>query len=76
MKLRTMTASGNALKFGYERNGKRIPLIEMKQYGRRERQGGNLKSKSRGTALMDLGISRDQFRSGIGTAALVWPSDL
>ena len=53
-----------------------ILLIEMKQNGRRERQGGDLKSKSRGTALMDLGISRDQFRSGIGTAALVWPSDL
>jgi hypothetical protein len=55
-----MTASGNALKFGYERNGKRILLIEMKQNGRRERQGGNLKSKSLGTALMDLGISQDQ----------------
>jgi hypothetical protein len=37
-----------------------ILLIEMKQNGRRERQGGDLKSKSRGTALMDLGISRDQ----------------
>ena len=34
--------------------------IKMKQNGRRERQGGDLKSKSRGTALMDLGISRDQ----------------
>jgi len=31
MKLRTMTPSGNALKFGYERNGKGILLIEMKQ---------------------------------------------
>jgi hypothetical protein len=37
-----------------------ILLIEVKQNGRRERQGGDLKSKSRGTALMDLGISRDQ----------------
>ena len=37
-----------------------ILLIEMKQNGQRERQGGDLKSKSRGTASMDLGISRDQ----------------
>ena len=37
-----------------------ILLIEMKQNGRCERQGGDLKSKSRGTALMDLGVSRDQ----------------
>jgi hypothetical protein len=37
-----------------------ILLIEMKQNGRRERQGGDVKSKARGTALIDLGISRDQ----------------